>query len=147
MIKNIIITLLSAVAIFAAGNIETNTVPEADEVFINGSAILESAVPAPEITTNILWHIDDSNDLVELNLFNEVRTNWFIFDRFTNQPPASPDRPFIRQIGQLYTNQVITLTYMGRTNKIILKLLGKEEWTSQQQIIPEPPKPQPARRR
>jgi hypothetical protein len=175
MIKNIIITLLSAVAIFAADNIvntpaileagdavldEGHVIPsfDADKVFIDESnfprikwakppaweEIEPISVYLNEPVTNITWKIDATNQM-ELQLIEQVKTNWLTIERFTNAV-ASPGKPFLRQIGQVHTNRVLSLIFKGRTNNLQLMVVGKEEYPEQRQIVPEPPA-QPARRK
>jgi hypothetical protein len=174
--KNIIILFLSAVVLLASENevltrddvtidtiavLKTNSF-DSDGMYVETNIITtlfdfgatnQWQEPPSEITieyssvTNLTWNI--GHDTIRLAPSLQVVTNWVAIERLTNAPPSTnAGTVTVRQIGQIQTNQILTLIYQGRTNHLNLGMIGKEEWPSQKRTITESIRRQtmPARR-
>lgn len=103
------------------------------------------AVTLSKNVTNAIWHLDESQtNQAILAPWIKVETNWATIERITNASPV-----LLRQIGHVQTNQMLTLIYQGRTNHLVIGVVGKGEWPDQKQVIaePRPQQPAPAARR
>jgi hypothetical protein len=83
--------------------------------------------------TNLTWWTGD-NENIELSIATGTTTNWTVIDAIHDQTPASLavlTYDQIKEVGQVQTNRVLTIVHAGKTNEVILAVLGKEEWPSQ----------------
>lgn len=152
--KNIIILILTtALSLMAeepkdqtiteVGTITGDWVPlvylsDSDAVRLRDENLLNrhmaSSVVAMDLITNVIWHLSDSDtNVVRLAPWVKTQTNWLTIERSTNTNPAT-----LRQIGQVQTNQMLTLIYQGRTNNLIIGLVGKSPWYDEKRITTEP---------
>jgi hypothetical protein len=152
--KNIILILISAVSILAA-EIETPTYDDVHAdikpdsyITLYGTTadligVMEDWPTPTEIeieystVTNLTWNVGTSN-LIRLAPSLQVVTNWVAIERLTNAPPSTnAGTVTVRQIGQIQTNQILTLIYQNRTNRLLIGSIGKEEWPSQKRTTTE----------
>jgi hypothetical protein len=127
----LLIVTLMACAIFA----EEET-PTRDEELTVTSVLhpVEIANVPGDMIETVEWAVDGkTDDMLTLKLSADPVTNWFSFERMTNAP--STNHQVFKQIGLLQTNRVLTLIYEGKTNRIILKSIGREEFPSQSRTV------------
>jgi hypothetical protein len=151
--KNIILILISAVSILAA-EIETPTYDDVHAdikpdsyITLYGTTadligVMEDWPTPTEIeieystVTNLTWNV--GHDTIRLAPSLQVVTNWVAIERLTNAPPSTnAGTVTVRQIGQIQTNQILTLIYQNRTNRLLIGSIGKEEWPSQKRTTTE----------
>jgi hypothetical protein len=160
--KNIILILISAVSILAA-EIETPTYDDVHAdikpdsyITLHGTTadligVMEDWPTPTEIeieystVTNLTWNV--GHDTIRLAPSLQVVTNWVAIERLTNAPPSTnAGTVTVRQIGQIQTNQILTLIYQNRTNRLLIGSIGKEEWPSQKRTTTESIRKLPAKR-
>jgi hypothetical protein len=160
--KNIILILISAVSILAA-EIETPTYDDVHAdikpdsyITLYGTTadligVMEDWPTPTEIeieystVTNLTWNV--GHDTIRLAPSLQVVTNWVAIERLTNAPPSTnAGTVTVRQIGQIQTNQILTLIYQNRTNRLLIGSIGKEEWPSQKRTTTESIRKLPAKR-
>jgi hypothetical protein len=126
----LLIVTLMACAIFA----EEETPTRDEELTVTGITQVETANVPGDMIETVEWAIDGkTDDMLTLKLSADPVTNWFSFERMTNAP--STNHQVFKQIGLLQTNRVLTLIYEGKTNRIILKSIGREEFPSQSRTV------------
>lgn len=173
MLKTLLLSLTTAVAIFAADTIlepninnqlasdsteaaliDPHRITSIDEDQLSPNLITRSieefTVTLDKRATNILWSIDETTNRLDMATFTQVDTNWFPIEKGTNVPPAAkPGDIGVKEIGEIQTNRYLTIVYYGKTNKFLMGLVAKEPWPTQKRnrLEPKPPgQPQPARR-
>ena len=82
----------------------------------------------------IQWYFTGTN-LIKFWVSTNLITNWY--------PVAyeGPGTNRVKQVGEIQTNRVLNIGYIGRpgrTNLMILDILGKQDWYSQRRIVTIP---------
>ena len=78
---------------------------------------------------SIQWQIDATN-IVSMAKQIKLTTNWVNLTPIAGKAKGSLVN--VQEMGTIYTNLVITVAYKGRSNHVVIDVLGREEWPSQQ---------------
>lgn len=91
-----------------------------------------------EPITNVWWHLADGHGELQFTISTNAVTNWVIIEKFLKGVPAALGATQFdasRQMGTIQSNLVLTVTHEKRTNQLILKTIGREEYPSQKRIL------------
>lgn len=84
-----------------------------------------------EGVTNVVWDFGSTN-LLHLTLSTNLQTNWVTVEELE---VISTNKVRVRQVGFIFTNRMLWLSYGEATNYAVkLDILGKEEWPSGRRV-------------
>jgi hypothetical protein len=100
-----------------------------EEVIVDEGVVLSPNIQLVQPTENVSWYIH-SNLTVNLTTTVELSTNWTIVTPTKGIPKGTAMK--IKEVGTIHTNRYVHMSLKGKTNSVIVEVIGVAEWPTEQ---------------